>query len=169
MREEDIEYARGCAMMADGVPDALVQQAARLAPRTEAAALFGPGEFQRDGWAIDPAGKVWTPPDRDTPFDPVRPSTARAEVASGISSTAVPSSSRPTQTVDLGKQLAAAAQLTDPELAQMIEESDRWERWCSDPRLWRWRWDRRVLYLGRALRGGKGAPGSLDTMKLKPI
>ena len=62
-----------------------------------------------------------------------------------------------------------AAQLTDPELAQMIEESDRWERWCSDPRLWRWRWDRRVLYLGRALRGGKGAPGSLDTMKLRPI
>ena len=92
MREEDIDYARGCAMMADGVPDALVQQAARLAPRTEAAALFGPGEFQRDGWAIDPAGKVWTPPDRDTPFDPVRPSTARAEVASGISSTAAPSS-----------------------------------------------------------------------------
>ena len=96
VREEDIDYARGCAMMADGVPDALVQQAARLAPRTEAAALFGPGEFQRDGWATDPAGKVWTPPDRDTPFEPVRPSTARAEVASGISSTAVPSSSRPT-------------------------------------------------------------------------
>ena len=153
MEINDVHYARGLALVTAGagVPNAVVRSAARLAPRTEAPALFGPGEAQRDGWLVDRAGKVWTPPDRDRPFEPVRPSTARAEVASGISSTAVPSSSRPTQTVDLGKQRTAAAQLTDPQLAQMLEESDRWERWCSDPRVWRWRWDRRILYIGMAI------------------
>jgi hypothetical protein len=52
----------------------------------------------------------------------------------------------------LDAQRAAAARLTDLDLRQRIADLDRWERWCRDPGMWTWRWDRRALYLGRALR-----------------
>ena len=107
MRDEDLDYARGLAMVtAGGVPDAVIRSAARLAPSTEAPALFGPGERERDGWTVDAAGTVWTPPDRDRPYQPVRSGLAEADVGSGEPSTVVPSSSRPTQRMDLGKQRA---------------------------------------------------------------
>jgi hypothetical protein len=156
MRDEDLDYARGLALVTagGGVPDAVIRSAALLAPSTEAPALFGPGERERDGWTVDAAGEVWTPPDSERPYQPVRSGLAEADVASGEPSTVVPSSSRPTQTVNAGEQRAAAAQLSDSELAQMLLESERWERWCSDDQVWRWRWDRRVLYIGRAIQGG---------------
>ena len=158
MDDADLDYARGLALVTAGaVPDVLVRSAARLAPSTEAPAIFGPGEAQRDGWTVDAAGQVWTPPVRDRPFEPVRSSAVLAAASDTSSTAAVPSSSRPTPTVDLAKQRTAAARLPDQRLAELIRESERWERWCTDPGPWRWRWDRRVLYIGRALRA-EGAP-----------
>ena len=157
MKETDVAYARGYAVLTrdSGVPSALVQDAARVAPDGERPALFGPGEFERDGWWIDRAGKVWTPPARDRPFDPVRPSSADAEVASAPGATAPrtggKSSSPPSRAVDMDGQRAAAAQLKNVELRQRLKDVELWERWCRSPQEWTWRWDRRALYLGRAM------------------
>ena len=157
MKESDIAYARGNAVLTRkaGVPAALVRDAARLAPDGERPALFGPGEFEMDGWRIDAAGEVWTPPVRERPFDPVRPSSADAdaEVSSAPSGATAPRTGggQSSSPVDLGAQRAAAARLTNAELRQRIMDSDRWQRWCRDPKVWTWRWDRRALYLGRAL------------------
>ena len=90
--------------------------------------------------------------------DLARPSSADdAEVAPAPGATAPrtggQSSSPPSRAVDLDGQRAAAAQLTDQELIQRIKEVELWERWCRSPQEWRWRWDRRALYLGRALQG----------------
>ena len=157
MKKTDLEYARGFAVLTGdgGVPAALVQSAARVAPDCERPALFGPGVMEADGWWIDRAGDVWTPPARDRPFEPVRPSSADAVVASAPSGTAAPraggQSSTPSQAVTLGAQRAAAAKLTDPELIQRLKDLEIWEAWVRSPEEWRWRWDRRALYLGRAL------------------
>ena len=48
-------------------------------------------------------------------------------------------------------QRAAAAQLKNVELRQRLKDVELWERWCRSPQEWTWRWDRRALYLGRAM------------------
>ena len=152
MRDSDRDYSRGYALVTrgDGVPDAVVQRAARLAPGTERQSLFGSREIDLDRWRL--AGGVWRPPDRDTPPTPVRPSPG-PEVLSGAASGGGSSAASGGESArGADRQRAVAARLSDRELGDQLKAAQRWERWYRDPDAWRWRWDRRVLYIGRALR-----------------
>ena len=155
MRESDRDYARGYALVTrgDGVPDAVVQRAARLAPETERRSLFGSREIDLDRWRVK--GGVWRPPDRDTPPTPVRPSPG-PEVLSGSASGGGGGSGGGGSSASGGtsadRQRQVAARLSDRELGDQLKAAQRWERWYRNPDAWRWRWDRRVLYIGRALR-----------------
>ena len=155
MTESDRDFARGYAVVVsgDGVPDPIMRQAAQLAPESERWGLFGRGEPDRDGWYLDAVRQVWIPPNRSDPFVPVRPSAGNAPAASGGSP--LPRAGGSSLTV--AEQREVAAGLSDRELVAALREAEEWERWCTDPDVWRWRWDRRVMYIGRAIRGGRPA------------
>ena len=153
MTESDRDFARGYAVVVsgDGVADPIMRQAAQLAPESERWWLFGRTEVDRDGWRTDPGRGVWIPPDRETPFVPMRPSDGDTRAASGVApGPRGGGSSRPVE-----EQRREAASLSDAELVAALRQAEAWERWCTSPDEWRWRWDRRVMYIGRAIRGGR--------------
>ena len=151
-RETDLDSARGLFVLEDGVPDETMQAASRIAPPSERYGLFGGGRPELDGWRFDSDRQRWVAPAREEPFDPVRSGLAATpSAAAGGALGGRPSSEAGTQQAEVR---AAIGALSAADLQAQIKVSAEFDRWVDDPDAWRWRWDRRVLYIGRAVRRG---------------
>ena len=136
------DYARGYSAIGKGgeVSDRTAAAAAALVEAAERPFVFSEDQLERDGWKRDELRRVWTVPAREVVEEEAPVRTGAAE----------PDPPRHGGGGSAGGGDLAALRLD--ELDQLVEQVVAYERWHQDPAQRCRRWDRRALYLGRALR-----------------